>query len=201
MQVYGIIGGIGSGKSTAAQLFEACGAVVLNADRIGHEVLHLPEVKTLARHRWGDSIFDEQGEIVRSRLAAIVFVDSVLAKSDLLYLQELTHPQIAKKISQNIEVQRDLGTKVVILDAPLLLEANWDHLVSGIIFVDSPESQRWERAKNRSWTREEFEKRERSQLPLEEKRARCEYVLTNAGSVDELRSQVKNLWNTTLVNR
>ena len=73
MKTLGLIGGVACGKSLVARQLADLGAVVLDADRAGHEALRLPEVEAAARRRWGDGIFGRDGHIVRSQLAKIVF--------------------------------------------------------------------------------------------------------------------------------
>jgi len=81
-----------------------------------------------------------------------------------------------------------------VIDAPLLLEAGWGNLCDSLLFVDSPRTERLGRASLRNWTEEEFTKREAYQMPIAEKRERSSHILTNAGTLESLRDQVRTFW-------
>lgn len=189
MKIFGIIGGIGSGKSTAASLFRQCGVPVIDADMIGHGILLLQEVKEVVRQRWGESVFDTSGAIDRRKLAAAVFTDA----NEREYLQSLTHPLIAAEVQRQRETYRQSGAAMCLLDAPLLLESNWDKEIDGIIFVDAPPEVRRSRVLARGWTEQEWQRREAAQLPVEEKRRRSNIVLDNSDDQDTLAAQIKNV--------
>ena len=131
MKILGIIGGIGSGKTTASALFRQMGAAIISADDIGHQVLLLPDVKKVALERWGSAVFGDDGEIDRRKLAAVAFAD----EKELSYLKSLTHPLIAEEVHRQRKEYEQSGIQLCLLDAPLLLEAGLDHLVDLIIFV------------------------------------------------------------------
>ena len=187
MKLLGIIGGIGSGKSTASSLFQQYGAAVIYADDIGHQILLLPNVKQAVQERWGTAVFDENGEIDRRKLAAIVFAD----KNELAYLKLLTHPLITEKVHQQREEHKRNGVQLCLLDAPLLLESGWDRMVDLIIFVSAPAEERWDRIKSRGWSETEWKQREAAQLSVEEKARRAHIVLNNSGDTEHLRTQVE----------
>jgi len=193
MKLLGIIGGIGSGKSTVAELFRQSGAAVINADDIGHQVLLLPEVKNAVLKRCGAAVFGEDGEIDRRALASVVFT----VEKELAYLKALTHPLIADEVQRQREKHTCSGVQLCLLDAPLLLESGWEHLVDQIIFVEAPAEVRWNRVKSRGWSETEWRQREMVQLPVEEKKRRADIVLDNSGDTDHLRTQVEILCSTT----
>jgi dephospho-CoA kinase len=189
MKILGIIGGIGCGKSTAAALFQELGAAVIAADNIGHQILRLPKVKSFIQERWGSAVFEEDGEVDRRKLAAIVFAD----QGELAHLKSLTHPLIAEEVHRQREEHEQSGVPLCLLDAPLLLESGWDHLVDKIIFVDTPVEMRWHRVKNRGWSETEWRQREAAQLSVDEKKCRADVILDNSGSIEHLRMQVEAL--------
>jgi len=188
MKILGIIGGIGSGKSTVAELFRQAGAAVIAADDIGHQVLLLPKVKATIKERWGQAVFAD-GEIDRKTLAAIVFADD----NELAYLQNLTHPLIAEEVHRQRREHEQNGVQLCLLDAPLLLESGWEHLVDVIVFVSAPPEVRLERVKGRGWSEEEWRRREAAQLPVEEKSRRANVTLNNSGDAENLKMQVESL--------
>ena len=189
MKLLGIIGGIGSGKSTASTLFRQLGAAVISADDIGHQVLLLRDVKNAVRERWGSAVFGENGEVDRRKLAAVVFAD----ENELSYLKSLTHPLIAEEVHRQREEHERNGVQLCLLDAPLLLESNWDHMVDLIIFVSASAEERWSRVKDRGWSETEWRQRESAQLSVEEKARRADIVFDNSGDADHLRTQVEAL--------
>lgn len=194
MKTLGIVGGIGSGKSTVAGVFEKLGAALINADEIGHQVLQQDEIKQAAALRWGTSVFDSQGELDRPKLAAIVFTETEAGKIELEFLQSLTHPSIGNEIDHRIEQFCQSGKRVAVLDIPLLFETNWSCSVDKVLFVDAPRPVRLERVLKRGWTETEFNRREAAQLPLEEKRNRADWVLKNYGNSDQMLDQVVRIW-------
>lgn len=198
MHVIGILGGVASGKSAVARLLAEAGAGVLDADRIGHEVLGLAEVEAAARARWGDAIFDAAGRIDRGRLAAIVFTPPPEGPRERAALEELTHPRIAERIRGEAERLAAAGCPAAVLDAPLLLEANWDRLCDRLVFVEAPRHVRLARALERGWSRAEFAAREHAQTPVEQKRARADLIIENSGDLEETREQVLRFWRELL---
>jgi dephospho-CoA kinase len=191
MKIIGLTGGIGSGKSTAAAVFAKHGAYVVDADRLGHQVLQLPEVKAEIHKTWGD-VFDLQGEVDRRKMAAIVFAGNPQSDLELAKLRTLTHPRIADMLNAQITEAEKYGFPLVLIDAPLLLEGDWDQYCSEILFVETPENLRRERVLKRGWTQDEYHARENNQLPLQVKRDAASHVLVNEGDLTFLEKQVQS---------
>jgi len=189
MKVLGIIGGIGSGKSTVSALFQKLGAAVINADEIGHHVLLLPQIKKAALKRWGNTILGTDGNIDRRKLAAIVFAN----KEELAYLQSLTHPLIAEEVERLRKEYEQAGSQLCLLDAPLLLESGWEQSVDLIVFVSVPDEVRWQRIQNRGWSKAEWQQREAAQLSVEQKQQSADLILDNSGDTEHLHRQVEKL--------
>jgi dephospho-CoA kinase len=195
MNVIGLLGGIASGKSLIANHLVQRGAVLLDADRIGHEVLKAEAVKAAARERWGDKIFGVDGEIHRPALAAIVFAPPPAGPAELKYLEDLTHPSIRQSLQHHIEeIRREGSAAAIVLDAPVMLKAGWNRFCDKIVFVESPKPLRWKRAEARGWTREDFERREAAQESLDLKRRLADVVIDNSGSLAETYARVDRLW-------
>jgi len=189
--VIGLIGGMGSGKSRAAEEFAKYGARVISGDKFGHEALRQPEIKEQVVQRWSEKILDEKGAVDRRRLGTIVFADSRERK----VLEGLVFPWIERRISEEIaQAQGDRSVKFVVLDAAIMLEAGWAEACDRLVFVDAPREQRLQRlADERGWNAREVEKREESQWPLKEKQKRADWILDNSGSPEELVRQVQGL--------
>ena len=193
--VIGILGGVASGKSFVAGEFARQGAVVLDADRAGHEVLRQPDVEQAIRGRFGDKVFDGDGHVVRSELAKLVFATTPQGRDDLEYLERLTHPRIGACLQGEIaEIERSGTAKVIVLDAPVLLKAGWNRYCDKIVFVEAPREARIERALSRGWTREEFVRREAAQESLDAKRKLADAVLDNSGPPESVRAEVERMW-------
>jgi len=197
MNILGVVGGIGSGKSHVAQFLVQYGAVKLDADRIGHEVLRQQAVKGAIHARFGGSVFDSAGEIDRKKLAAIVFAPTEKGAGDLAFLNDLTHPRIAEESRKILAELEQRGVGLVVLDAPLLLESRWNELATKVIFVDTPEWVRLKRCEQRGWSQPEFFAREAAQWPVEKKRKHADYVLSNTGTLADLENEVRKFLSTS----
>ena len=194
MKRIGILGGVASGKSLVARQLAELGAGLLDADRAGHEVLRMPHVVAAAGERWGDEILGPDGQIDRRQLARIVFADRPEGISDRRYLEELTHPEIARLLEQQAAALAESEVAVAVLDAPLLLESGWDRLCKELIYVDAPQAARRARALARGWNEEDFAAREAAQQSLESKRDRADVIVDNSGSPEQTRAQVEHFW-------
>lgn len=194
MRILGILGGVASGKSFVACQFAQRGAAVLDADQAGHQALRLPHVKTAARQRWGATIFDPHGEIDRRRLAQIVFAAGPQGELERNYLEQLTHPEIARLLEQQAESLRASGVQLAILDAAVMLEAGWNKMCEKLVFVDAPRDVRLARALERGWTKEDFDAREGAQESLDRKRSLADEVIDNAGPPERTQAQIDRLW-------
>jgi dephospho-CoA kinase len=198
MKIIGLLGGIGSGKSTVAELFRQRGAAVLDADKAGHEVLRLPAVRAAVGGRWGQAVIGPDGEIDRRSLAKIVFAPPPDGPRELAELERITHPEIRKRLRAEIDEITRRGIPIVILDAPVLLKAGWNHFCDALVFVDTPLDQRQARAMARGWSAEEFARREASQESVEEKRRHANFVVDNSADFGYISAQVERLWQSLL---
>ena len=194
--VIGLVGGIGSGKTEVAGLIARRGGVVIDADRIGHELLCEPAIKERVRQLWGDQVLDGSGEVDRRKLAAAVFApEGEPGGPGIEALNEIVHPKLVRRVEEAVDqVGREARARWVVIDAALFLEWGLGDLCDHLVFVDAPEEARCRRAaQGRGWTMEEVTRRERRQLPLEVKRARADRVIENAGGRDALTRAVDEL--------
>lgn len=189
--VIGVVGGIGSGKSTVAEQFGRLGCAVISADKLNHEVLARRDVVAKLRDWWGDQVLDNQGNINRQVLGSIVFNDSEALKR----LTDLTHPLIAQRQSELIGTyQNDCGVKAIVLDVPLLYEVGQAGLCDVVVFVDSRPSLRAERVEKRlGWEKKRLKKAENFQISLDKKAEMSDYTLYNNSGIPELADQVTKL--------
>ena len=184
--VIGVVGGIGSGKSAVANwVADHSRVVVIDADRLGHEALKAGHVRDALRLRFGSSIFDDQGVIIRSELAKQVFGNDaahLLARGDL---ERIVHPEIGRQIAESIALAAGSGSEAVLLDAAVLLEAGWRNLCDLIVYIETPDSVRLQRVREkRGWTEEELRRREASQWSLPDKRREADLIVVNDQNLD-----------------
>ena len=192
MKVIGLTGGIGSGKSTVSQLLTELGAVIVDADKVGHEAFK-PETELWHEvvADFGRQIVKPNGEIDRKKLGEIVFGNPKLISQ----LNQIMHPRMYDIVKAQIDKYRREGAAVIVLEAPLLLEAGWTSLVDEVWVIVASESAVLRRLKERSGLSEpESLTRIRSQLSSEERIKHADVVINNDGDLDELKTKVKELW-------
>ena len=192
MKVIGLTGGIGSGKSTVSQFLAELGAVILNADEVGHEAFKPgSEAWRQVVAAFGTEIVTADGNIDRQKLGEIVFGDP----ESLSRLNQIMHPRIYDMVTAQLEEYRRQGVKVVVLEAPLLVEASWTSFVDKVWVTTASEATILKRLKERTGlSEEEALTRIHSQLPLEERLRHADVVIDTDCSLDELRPKVKELW-------
>ncbi len=208
--VIGLAGGIGSGKSAVAKALAELGCVVSDSDQAARDALNVPAIRQRIINAFGEDILHKPGQsdgrrepperrssepqqpdqpIDRSALAHIIFSDP--AKRRLL--ESITHPWIEqRRLEQFANAPTDAPACVI--DAPLLFEAGLDATCDAVIFVDTPRELRLERVRrNRGWDEAELNRREATQLPLDEKRRRADHVISNEGSLEELAERTRRI--------
>ncbi len=189
--VLGVVGGIGSGKSVVAAELQRLGGYLIPADQLGHEALRQPDIRARVVERWGTEVLDDKGQVDRRRLGRRVFAEP----GELAALEALVFPYIERRIVEEIEKTRAVpAIKFVVLDAAIMLEAGWSQRCDRIIFVEAPRAVRLARLREqRGWSEEEVTRRERAQMPLEEKRRQADAVIQNAGEPGTVAQQVREL--------
>ena len=192
MKVIGLTGGIGSGKSTVSQLLAELGAVILNADEVGHEALKPDsEIWRQVVAAFGRQILTPDGNIDRKKLGDIVFGNP----ESLSRLNQIMHPRMYNMVKARLEEHCQKGTRVVVLEAPLLLEAGWTLLVDEVWVTTAPETTVLKRLEERTGlSQAESLIRIRSQLSPAERVKHADVVINTNCDLDELRSKVKKLW-------
>ena len=191
-KVIGLTGGIGSGKSTVSQFLAELGAVILDADKVGHEAFR-PNTK--AWHEviatFGRQILTPSGEVDRKKLGEIVFSNP----ESLSRLNQIMHPKMYDMMKAQIEEYRQQGVAVVVLEAAILIEANWTSLADEVWVTVAPENKVLKRLKEqRGLDEEQTLARIRSQLSAEERAQHADVIINNEGDLDEVKAKVKELW-------
>ncbi len=190
--IIGLAGGIGSGKTEVARILAGLGCVVADSDATARQALREPAFRETLVGWWGEDILDANGEIDRAAVASIAFGDP----HERRRLEALVHPRVAARRRELFDAAPPEAPALVI-DAPLLFEAGLDAECDAVIFVDADEAIRRQRvAGSRGWEAAETDRREESQLPLDQKRARADYILRNNGELSELTAGVRHLLRT-----
>jgi dephospho-CoA kinase len=188
----GLTGGIGSGKSTVARLLEKRGAVVFDADLLAREAVE-PGTPGHAAviDRFGADVLAPGGELDREALASIVFADPA-ARRDL---EQIVHPEVRRLFAEGTEAYRDTD-RVVVFSAPLLVETGMHTAFEILVVVSATVATQIERLmRQRGMSEPSIRARIDAQAPLEDKAAAADFLVDNEGSLDELESQVQQLWN------
>ena len=181
--VIGLIGAIGAGKSTAAKLLAGHGGNAVDCDALGHAAINRPEVVAQLRERWGPTVANLDGSANRRAVAGIVFRD----RTELKWLESRMFPIIGAMAHERIQTNT---SPFVVLDAAVLIEADWRKMCDRVLYVDAPFAVRLERVANRGWSERDLTEREASQLPNPVKIAQSDVVLMNDGTVDELETKI-----------
>jgi dephospho-CoA kinase len=191
--VIGLTGGIGSGKSTVAGMLAELGAVVIDADKVGHEV-YLPGTEGFRRvvDAFGRDVVAPDGTIDRRRLGARVFAEP----KELARLNALVHPLIGDEIRRRLQeaFERHEGRPIVV-EAAIMLEAGWRFFDRIWVVVVSPEVAIARVVSSRELDRAEVERRIAAQMPNAERRRVADLVIENDGTLAELRAQVEAAWH------
>lgn len=195
--VIGVVGVIGGGKSSVARLLSERGGYVISADPIAHEALKDPEIRQKILKRFGNGVLNENGEIVRSRVAASVFAnEGDSARHDL---ESWIHPWVHRRVIELAEkAEADSAAKFIVLDVPMMLEAGWHDAWDRLIYVYAPRDVQLARLAPRGWALDHLQARERAQLSPAEKAARADATIDNGGSLESTARQIDELirtWN------
>ena len=199
MFVIGLIGGIGSGKSSVSEILKSLGVDVIDADKVGHEAY------TRDSEGWrkvisvfGQDIVGPDKQIDRKKLGSIVFSDP----NEMDKLNKLMHPIIHDLVKEKIKNLSDQGVNVVILEAAILIEANWQDLTDEIWLAKANQEVVIERVQLRNnFTREEIIKRIQSQMSNDEREKHTDVVIDNDGTIEQLQEKVKTLWHSRVNGR
>jgi dephospho-CoA kinase len=183
--VIGVVGRAGSGKTTVARVLTEGGGVVIEADRIGHQVTDQdPEVRAALVAEYGPEVYLSDGTLDRARVAARVFTDD----SARARLDRLVHPRILTRIRGEIDGLRASGYRgIVVIDAALMLEWGLERECDAIVAVTAPEHTQVERLeKQRGWSATEARARLAAQRSNEAFAAAADVTLENQGAVEAL---------------
>jgi len=195
--IIGILGGIGSGKSTVAAEFGKLGCKVIDADKIAHELLEKKSVKKKIVSLFGLTVLDSEGKIDRKKLAGVVFTDA----NKLSSLNRIIHPLVLARAEVLIkQYKRQNQVKAIVLDMPLLAEIGWTRQCDKLIFVDCKQKLRAERAKKKDFDKNQLKIREKFQISLDNKADLADNTVENNSDFSALVRQVADIFSVIMYN-
>jgi dephospho-CoA kinase len=188
LRVFGLTGGIGSGKSTAAQRLRGLGLAVVNADQLARlaVVPGSPGLAQIVMH-FGTGVLTAAGELDRARLAECVFSDADARQA----LDAIIHPVVRELAAAQFRELSERGELLACYEVPLLYEVGLERALSPVVVVSAPPALiRARLAARDGLSKEQIEARIAAQMPLTEKVRRADYVIENDGSVAQLEARV-----------
>ena len=193
MLIIGLTGGIGTGKTAVCGILRELGAEVISADEAGHEAYARgTEAWREVVEEFGQGVLSPEGEIDRRALGAIVFKDERALKR----LNAIVHPRARAIVQERIDTLTERGVEEeVVVEVPLLLEADWTPLVDEVWVISAPEDQVVKRTKSRSGLdADAIRARIYSQMPEDARLRHADAIIENDGSLAQLRERVRTLW-------
>ena len=184
--IVGLTGGFGTGKSTAARLFEELGACVVDADKLAHEALveGSPVYEKVLKIFPGAKA---SGGLDRKKIAAVVFKDAGKRKD----LEALVHPFVFERIEEEIVEAEET---VIVLNVPLLFETGLDKRCDLTVVVSAPDAAVRERLKSSGFSAGDADLRQKAQWSLDKKIQKANYVINNSNNLDAIRREVEKVW-------
>lgn len=192
MVIIGVTGNIGSGKSTVCRILNRLGAVVIDADKLGHQA-YRPYSSTWQEiiDDFGQAIVGTDNEIDRQKLGQLVFS----CPASLARLNNIVHPQIRKTVMEQISSCRRQKVETVAFEATLLIEAGWKDLVNTIwLVVTSQEKVIQRLINNKGNTEASILARLKTQMPVQEKTEYADELICNDGNLKQLEARIEELW-------
>jgi dephospho-CoA kinase len=195
MRVIGLTGGIGCGKSLAAQYFAELGALVVDADQLARAAIErgsdgFDEVVTI----FGDAILKD-GKIDRRALGDLIFKDPAAKKQ----LENIVHPFVRREFEEVVASLK--GDQVLVYEIPLLVETKAHEKFDVVITVESEMENRVARLRGRGMHISEIEGRIAAQATREQRIEVADFLIENDGTEDELLRQVENIWDSLHDNK
>ena len=186
----GLTGGIGSGKSTVAQVFATNGAIVIDADVIARSLFaEGTQTREYLDATYGDAMLDEFGNVSRQYLAGRIFSND----AERQQLENVIHPELAREVSRIRSLQEP--DAIVVYDSALLVDKGLAADCDEVVVVTTPLDKRIERLVSRGLSVDDIERRIAAQISDDERVEAATYVIDNRGTLDELTAQAHVVWH------
>jgi len=190
MKVCGLTGGVGMGKSAAAEFLRVRGAQVVDTDELARRLVE-PGQPALAEitKEFGGDIISPVGGLKRAELAQIIFADNAKRKK----LEAILHPRIRECWLAQIETWRKENCKLAVVVIPLLFETQAGSQFDKIICVACSTADQQKRLSERGWTPEQIRQRIAAQMPVDQKIARADFVVWTEGDLKNHEQQLERI--------
>lgn len=190
-KILGLTGGIATGKSTVAKMFQDANVPLIDTDLIAKEVLQIGQVGYLeVLQHFGEEILLTNKEINRKKLGRLIFNNPKKRK----LLNHIVHPRVEETVKYEIERHKKLQTPIIVIDVPLLYESGFDQYVDEVIVVFTQRDLQIERLISRDNISEEYAQMKiNSQMSLEDKMSKGDYVIDNSKSILETKKQFNEI--------
>jgi dephospho-CoA kinase len=186
----GLTGGIATGKSTVASLFEKRGAHLIDTDIIAKTVMEKKDTLNEIKAAFGREVFDEEGTLDRKRLAKLIFA----SKDKRNTLNAIVHPKVKNEVKKRLDTLETNDDNLIVIEVPLLFEAGFDDLCDKTLVVYTSREVQLQRLMDRDGIDRHYAlEKINAQMPLEEKKARADYLIDNAESKEKTLEQLDTL--------
>ena len=191
MKVCGLTGGVGMGKSTAAEFLRTRGVQMVDTDELARQLVQsgqpaLTEIQT----EFGKNIVASDGRLRREELAEIIFADAAARKK----LETILHPRIRERWLAQVEIWRKENRALAVVVIPLLFETRAESHFDKIICVACSAPAQRQRLLSRGWTPEQIQQRLAAQWPVEQKISRADFVVWTDGALDAHAQQLERIF-------
>ena len=191
MKLFGLTGGVGMGKSTAAEFLHARGAQIVDADNLARQLVQPGQPALMGiRAVFGKKVIAPNGRLRRDELARIVFADAAARKK----LEAILHPRIRERWLAQVEIWRQENRALAVVVVPLLFETRAESHFDKIICVACSAPTQRQRLLSRGWTPEQIQQRLAAQWPVEQKISRADFVVWTDGALDAHARQLERIF-------
>ena len=193
MLLFGVTGGIGSGKTAVCNFLREKDIPIIEADPLAKELTnHSPEIRRALVTEFGKDVYLDSGRVNKDLLSHLVFSDVGTRER----INQIIHPQVFKAIQGRVNQFKKENHQLVGVEAALIYESKMERILNAVIVVTAAMEKRIEWIKSRDgFSQEEILKRINAQMPLEEKIEHADYVIENDGSLSDLTEKVDELYN------
>jgi dephospho-CoA kinase len=193
MLLVGLTGNYGMGKSSVLSQFEKLGAITLDSDKIVETLLSEKEIIKRIRTLMGNTVFDKYGNLMKKKVADLIFKNDILKG----YFEDLLHPLVFEKIENFLKTITNQHA-VVVIEVPLLFEKGYEGRFQRTVTVFTDENTALQRLEKSGVSRDDAMQRIQSQLPVEVKTMKSDFIINNNGMLKETMSQVMPIYNKLL---